>query len=214
MIYYPLETLIKAGITEIMIVTGPEFAGDFMRLLGSGHELGIELTYKIQDTASGIAGALKLCREFIKPDRIFAVILGDNIYTHGLNSEIDAYLAKVRATGGAGRAGIIIKEVGNPEEYGVATVNERAEVVKIVEKPKEPESNLAVTGFYLFPEDVFWMCDTLTPSQRNELEITDINNMYVEQERMLAFVYPYGWYDAGTHDGMLKSANAIKKLKN
>ena len=213
MIYYPLQTLINAGIKDIMIITGPEFAGDFMRLLGSGEELGIDLTYKIQDRASGIAGALKLAREFILPDKWFMVLLGDNIYTHGLTREIEGIMAKVILRG-VNCAGIILKEVDNPEEFGVATVNDAGEVIKIVEKPEVPESSLCVTGAYLYPNDVFFMCDQLTPSERNELEITDINNKFVEMERMYAFKYMEGWYDCGTHEARLKASNAIKKLTN
>jgi glucose-1-phosphate thymidylyltransferase len=212
MIYYPLTSLIDAGITDIMIITGPEFAGDFMRLLGSGEDLGVDLTYKIQDKASGIAGALKLARDFILPDKYFVVILGDNIFTHGLNKEIEAFSARSLLRGVL-IGGVVLKEVSNPEEYGVATVNDAAEVVRIVEKPKHPESNLCVTGVYFYPSSVFDMCEELTPSERNELEITDINNRFVELDRLIAFKYEYGWYDAGTHDGILRTSNAIKKLK-
>jgi len=213
MIYYPLETLTKAGIKDIMIITGPEFAGDFMRLLGSGSELGVNFTYKIQDKATGIAGALALAREFILPDKWFTVILGDNIYTHGLTKEIEGFMAKAILRG-VNCAGIVLKEVPDPERFGVATVNDAAEVIKIVEKPEEPESNLCVTGLYIYPNDVFFMCDQLSPSERGELEISDINNRFVELERMIAFKYEYGWYDCGTHESRLKASNAIKKLKN
>ena len=213
MIYYPLDNLIKAGITEILIITGPEFAGDFMRLLGSGEELGVDLTYKIQDKASGIAGALKLAKEFILPDKWFVVILGDNIFTHGLKREIEGFMSKA-ALRDVNCAGIVLKEVPDPERFGVAEVNDAAEVVSIEEKPLEPKSNLCVTGVYIYPSDVFFMCDQLSPSERGELEITDINNMFVKLERLYAFKYEFGWYDAGTHDSILKVSNAIKKLKN
>ena len=158
MIMYPINTLKNAGIKEILIITGPEYAGDFMRLLGSGKEFDLNLTYKIQDSAGGIAQALDLAENFAKGDSI-AVILGDNVYENNFDL--------LNFTEGAK---IFLKEVQDPNRFGVAEVD-NDKVTNIEEKPENPKTNLAVTGLYLYDSKVFDIIKTLKPSQRGELEI-------------------------------------------
>lgn len=212
MIFYPIETLAKAGIKDIMIITGPESAGDFMKLLGSGNDKGLDLTYKIQDQADGIAGAMALASDFVLPDKSFIVILGDNIFAFGLNKQIENFIFKSSALNMDDLAAVVIKEVSNPKDYGVATLADDGTIIKIVEKPEEPESKIAVTGCYMYPSDVFFRIKALKPSARGELEVSDLNQMYVDEEKCLGFLYEGPWYDAGTHDGILKASNALQKL--
>jgi len=167
MIYYPLETLIKSGIKDILIVTGGESVGHFMQLLGSGEKFGVDFTYKIQDKAIGIAHALLLAEDFAKGEKI-VVILGDNVFE---NVKIDKELLKED-----GNAAIFLKEVADAHRFGVATLDDKGNVIEVEEKPKNPKSNYATTGLYIYPSDVYDFIRTLKPSDRGELEITDVNN--------------------------------------
>ncbi|WP_138430320.1 sugar phosphate nucleotidyltransferase [Fodinibius saliphilus] len=188
MIYYPIEKLIAAGIDEILIVTGTEHMGDVVNLLGSGKDFGCRFTYKVQDEAGGIAQALGLAENFVGDDSM-TVILGDNIFQTSLEEAVNAYP-------GIG-AQIMLKEVEDPERFGVAEVdNDR--IVSIEEKPDQPKSNLAVTGMYMYDAKVFDYIRTLEPSDRGELEITDVNNHYVAEDAMRFSVMDGWWTDAGT----------------
>ncbi len=200
MIFYPLETLKQAGCNEILIVCGNESAGDFLKLLGSGKDQNINLTYKIQDGAGGIAEALGLAENFAGDDSI-AVILGDNIF-----------LDKFNFSDFKKGARIFIKEVSDPERFGVAELDGN-KVISIEEKPKKPKSNYAVTGLYIYDKTVFNFIKTLKPSERGELEITDVNNHFIEKGEMDAQTLKMFWSDAGKFDSLLSTSNYIGNLK-
>lgn len=200
MIYHPIKKLIDAGLTEILIVTGTEHMGAVVSLLGSGKDFGCKFTYKVQDEAGGIAQALGLAENFAG-DSPVTVILGDNIFEDSLQASISAYP-------GSG-AQILIKEVHDPQRYGVAELDGN-EVISIEEKPVKPKSNWAVTGVYIYDERVFEVIKTLKPSGRGELEITDVNNYYIRNKQMKSAVMNGWWTDAGTFKS-LETANRLVK---
>jgi len=195
MIYHPLKRLIKSKITDIMIVTGTEHMGDMITTLGSGREFGCEITYRVQDMPDGIAGALLLCESFIGDD-LFVTILGDNIFENSFSRYVEKF-KKIQSSSGF-KSMLLLKEVQNPERFGVATVR-GGKIVKIVEKPENPESNLCVTGAYFYDKNVFKFIKNLSPSMRNELEITDVNNQYIKLDSCYHDVLDSWWTDAGTH---------------
>ncbi|MFO0972597.1 MAG: sugar phosphate nucleotidyltransferase [Phycisphaerae bacterium] len=196
MIYYPLEKLCSAGLTEILIVTGVEHMGDVVSLLGSGREFGCRLTYKVQDEAGGIAQALGLAENFAGSDRL-AVILGDNIFEDSLRPIAERYAAQPRG------ARILLKEVDDPQRFGVAeVVGER--VVGIEEKPRQPKSRWAVTGIYFYDASVFDIIRKQRPSGRGELEITDVNNAYLGRGELAADYLSGWWSDAGTFESLAR----------
>ncbi|WP_020402059.1 sugar phosphate nucleotidyltransferase [Gracilimonas tropica] len=188
MIYHPIEKLTEVGIEEILIVTGTEHMGAVVNLLGSGKDFGCRFTYKVQDEAGGIAQALGLAENFAG-DEPMVVILGDNIFQMSLKKAMDNY-------DGTG-AQILIKEVPDPKRYGVAELDGE-KVLSIEEKPEKPKSNYAVTGIYFYDSDVFECIKTLKPSGRGELEITDVNNFYIQQGKMVSSEMEGWWTDAGT----------------
>jgi len=198
MIYYPIEKLTKIGIKEILIVTGTEHMGDVVNLLGSGKDFGCRFTYKVQDEAGGIAQALGLAENFVGDDTM-TVILGDNIFQTSLEKAIESYP-------GSG-AQILLKEVNDPERFGVAEI-EGDKIVGIEEKPDRPESNLAVTGVYMYDDRVFDYIRKLEPSDRGELEITDVNNHYISEQAMRFSIMDGWWTDAGT-PASYKRANKL-----
>ncbi len=190
MIFHPIRKLTQASIHEIMIVTGTEHMGAVVTALGSGREFGCELTYRVQDEAGGIAQALGLARRFGRGGRL-AVILGDNIFEAPIVPFADSYRRQPSG------AKVLLKEVPDPERYGVAvTAGER--IVRITEKPKTPESRWAVTGIYFYDESVFDLVTALRPSGRGELEITDVNSAYIARGNLTFDVLPGFWTDAGT----------------
>lgn len=200
MIYYPIEMFVKAGVTNIMIVSGGNHLCSIFEMLGDGVEFGATFEYTIQAKSNGIAGALSLARGFIK-ESPFAVCLGDNIFGNSIKQFIDNWNTT--------NAKIFVKEVETPESYGVLYTEPN---LHIVEKPEEPKSNLAVTGFYLYPPNVFDYIDTLTPSQRNELEITDINNIYIKQGKLEYDIIDGIWLDAGESiDALFEASKIIKE---
>lgn len=206
MIYYPIEKLIEIGIKEILVVTGTEHMGDVVSLLGSGKEFGCNFTYKVQDEALGIAQALLLAENFASNSSV-CVILGDNIFEDSLKFMADNFLNKQGEIG----ARIALKRVKDPQRFGVATLNGE-KVVKIVEKPKEPESDYAVTGIYFYDSTVYEIIKKQKPSARGELEITDVNNAYIEKNQ-LRYDFLKGWWtDAGTFES-LKIANELLEGK-
>jgi glucose-1-phosphate thymidylyltransferase len=202
MIYYPLESLIAAGIRDIMIVTGGSHAGDFLRLLKNGREFGLEhLNYTYQEGEGGIAEALGLCEHFADDEPV-CVVLGDNIFEHGIAGPVRRFAE--RPTG----AKILLKEVPDPERFGVAEVV-GDQVLRIEEKPAEPRSRFAVTGVYMYDPRVFDIIGTLVPSGRGELEITDVNNRYAE-EGDLAYEMVEGWWtDAGTVESLFRACTLV-----
>ncbi len=203
MIYYPLETLIKAGITEIVIVSGKEHAGNFMNLLGSGKQFGVRLYYALQDEAGGIAEALNLTEGIINGDNI-TVILGDNI----ILDNISEYVKKFKSG-----AMIFLKEVQNPTRFGVPVFEKKTgKLIKIEEKPKNPQSAYAVTGLYMYDGSVFEKIKNLKPSARGELEITDTNNLYLKEGKLDYAFLSEPWLDAGTFESLHESSKIIKEL--
>jgi glucose-1-phosphate thymidylyltransferase len=202
MIYYPLETLVNAGITDIMLVTGGNSAGDFLRLLGNGSEFGLRhLNYTYQEGEGGIAAALKLTKHFADNDKV-VVILGDNIIEKSISSYVEDF--KKQETG----ARLLLKEVKDPNRFGVPVI-EGDKIVKIEEKPKNPQSPYAVIGVYFYDSKVYNILDTLEPSDRGELEITDVNNAYIDAGEMYYDVIDGDWTDAGTLDSLLHASNLM-----
>jgi len=190
MIFFPLSKLADSGVEEIMIVTGGYNAGDFLRLLGDGSQFGLRhLHYLYQPEEGGIAQAIGLCEKYADGDSV-AVMLGDNLVEEDLSRTIEKF-----NSGGRG-ARIFLKRVSNPREYGVAEFNGNR-VVRIIEKPKNPPSNYAVTGIYLYDSSVFDIIRTLKPSKRNELEISDVNNVYLKRQQLEYEILKGGWADAG-----------------
>lgn len=198
MIYYPIQTLVDAGITDLLIVAGGESAGDFLRLLGNGKEFGLKhLNYTYQEGHGGIAEALGLARDFAGNEKS-VVILGDNI----IDSPIVDFVERFKRQQSGAR--ILLKSVPDPERFGVAELD-GDKVVRIVEKPKQPKTNYAVTGIYMYPPDIFDIITKLTPSERNELEITDVNNTYIKRGVMEFDFLPGYWTDAGTFYSLIRA---------
>jgi len=204
MIYYPLQALINAGIRDILIVTGGQHAGDFLRLLGNGKDFGLErLHYAYQEGEGGIAAALALAEHFAEGDRI-CVVLGDNIIEGSIVGAVRRFARQPRG------ARVILKEVTDAERFGVAEVRD-GRVVSIVEKPKRPKSPYAVTGIYLYDSQVFDVCRTLRPSGRGELEITDVNTWYLRRGQLSCEILDGWWTDAGTMLSLHRAGNLVAK---
>jgi glucose-1-phosphate thymidylyltransferase len=202
MVYYPIQCLLNAGISEILLVTGGDHAGDFLKLLGNGKRLGIkDLHYTYQEGEGGIADALKLAEDFVDDERV-CVILGDNILEGNIRQAVETFEQQ-----GSG-AKLLLKEVHDPERFGVARF-ENDRVVQIIEKPTNPPSNFAVTGIYMYDNDVFSIAQTLKPSQRGELEITDVNNAYLERGDLTYDILEGWWTDAGTFDSLFKASSLV-----
>ncbi len=198
MIYYPIQNLVDAGIEQILIVTGGNNAGDFLRLLGNGKEFGLKhLDYTYQEGEGGIADALSLAEHFAEGDHI-AVILGDNVYEKSFRSSVETYHEQGKG------ARVHLKKVKNPQRFGVPILD-GDRVVKIEEKPDLPQSDYAVTGIYLYDPRVFDIVRTLEPSGRGELEITDVNNAYIESGEMTYAMVDGWWSDAGTFESLLRA---------
>lgn len=205
MIFFPLQTLLDCGATEILIVSGREHVGGFLSLLGSGEKFGAKFTYKVQDTAGGIAEALGLAEEFVGDDSC-AVILGDNIFEDKMGTFVQNF------ANGNGGAHIFIKEIEHASRFGVAELNGNR-VINIEEKPEHPKTNFAVTGFYLYDSSVFEIIKKLRPSGRGELEITDVNNAYIGSGTMTASILSGDWTDAGTFESLHHANVLARKLE-
>ena len=204
MIYYPLRTLVNAGLKDIMIVTGGNNAGDFLRLLGNGKEFGLkDISYTYQEGEGGIADALKLAENFIDKDKM-VVILGDNIIGDDISNAVNEFERQDRG------AKIFLKEVSDPERFGVAEIEEDR-VINIEEKPQKPKSNYAVAGLYMYDSDVFEITETLKPSGRGELEITDVNNEYIRRGTMTYSVLKEWWTDAGTFESLFRASRLVRE---
>jgi glucose-1-phosphate thymidylyltransferase len=201
MIYYPIQTLVDAGIQDIMIVTGGRNSGDFLRLLANGKEFGLKHNYTYQEGEGGIADALALAEHFADGQQI-CVVLGDNIIEGSIRAAADQFRSQ------AAGAHILLKEVPDAERFGVAEVS-GGKILGIEEKPRSPKSNYAVTGIYMYDATVFEKIKTLVPSGRGELEITDVNNAYIAEGNM-TFSFLDGWWtDAGTFDSLLRATNLV-----
>lgn len=197
MVYYPLRTLAQMGIWEAMLVSGREHAGDFLNLLGSGKDVSLHLSYEVQEEAGGIAQALGLAEDFVGRDRC-AVILGDNVFEDGFSAALQTFLQQPEG------ARIFLKDVPDPERFGVAEVRDGS-VIGIEEKPKRPKTGFAVTGLYFYDAQVFDIIRQLKPSGRSELEITDVNNAYIAAGTMTYAVVRGAWTDAGTFSSLLRA---------
>jgi glucose-1-phosphate thymidylyltransferase len=190
MIYHPVARLAETGIKDILIVTGTEHMGDMVATLGSGRSLGLEFTYRVQDESGGIAQALSLAENYVG-DHPCVVFLGDNIFEKSIRNQVEIFSKKPEG------ARLLLKEVPDPERFGVAEIV-GDKIVGIVEKPKEPKSNYAVTGIYMYDSSVFEIIKTLRPSQRGEFEISDVNNAYIQKKALGYDILEGWWTDAGT----------------
>ncbi|MEU3771915.1 glucose-1-phosphate thymidylyltransferase RfbA [Streptomyces sp. NPDC032472] len=209
MIYYPLSVLMQTGIREILIISTPEHLDVYRSLLGDGGQLGIRLEYAVQDQPKGLAEALLIGREFVGDEQV-CLILGDNIfYGHRLPDMLRAEAARLDG------CTLFGYPVSDPERYGVATVDENGSILTLEEKPAAPRSNMAVTGLYLYDNDALDQAARLAPSARGELEITDLNNRYVEQGRARLVNLGRGsaWFDTGTHDSLLEASLFVQLLE-
>jgi glucose-1-phosphate thymidylyltransferase len=203
MIYHPIKTLVQAGIKEILIVSGPGHAGDFLNLLGSGKDFGVKFTYEIQEEAGGIAQALGLAESFANGEPV-VVILGDNIFEDDFSEAIQSFVMGAK---------IFLKQVPNNKRFGVPVL-EGEHVVAIEEKPSEPKSPYAVTGLYVYDTTVFDIIKTLKPSGRGELEITDVNNFYIKRGHMNSSLVSGFWSDAGTFNSLFTASHLVRNKKN
>ena len=207
MVYYPIQTLVDAGIKDILVVTGGTHAGEFLRLLGNGKDFGLKhINYTYQDGEGGIAEALGLARHFADNDKI-VVILGDNIIEKDINKCVDDFGKQSNG------AKILLKEVEDPERFGVAELKD-GKVLGIEEKPKSPKSNYAVTGIYMYDNKVFEIIRTLKPSGRGELEITDVNNAYIKRGELTYSILDGWWTDAGTFESLLRANNLVAEKES
>lgn len=202
MIFYPLKTILDAGIKDIFIVSGPEHAGHFLRLLGSGKKFNVKFTYEIQDEAGGIAQALSLAEDFADNEDV-TVILGDNIFGDNLKEDITNFKSGAK---------IFLKEIPDPERFGVPEIK-GDKIVKIEEKPKHPKSNYCVTGLYIYDNEVFDIIKGLEPSARGEIEITDVNNHYINKGKMKYSILKGLWTDAGTLESLYKASTLVREIE-
>lgn len=203
MIFYPLETLRKSGITDILIIVAPSNAGDFLKLLGSGRDFGCKFTYEIQDKPGGLAEAFLIGENFIGSDSV-TLVLGDNIFEDDISAEISGF-----ESGGK----VFLKQVADPNRFGVAEFDENKRVISIEEKPEQPKSDYAVTGLYIYDNSVVTKAKNLKPSERGELEITDINNLYLQEDALSAAFIEGKWFDTGTFESMYEAISFVRQRR-
>lgn len=204
MIHYAIEKLREAGVEDILLIVNKESIGLFSAYLGSGRELGVSISYKIQEQAGGIAQALSLAESFIPTGEKFIVLLGDNIFLDSLKEALELFLNQTD------KAMVFLKEVKDPQRYGVPIIH-GGNIIFIEEKPSTPKSNYCVTGIYLYDSTVFDLVRQLKPSNRGELEITDVNNIYAVQGRLGYTVLNGWWTDAGTFESLIEAGNKMFK---
>jgi len=204
MIFHPVYKLKQAGLTDIMIITGKEHMGDVVNLLGSGNDMGVSFTYRVQDEAGGIAQALGLAEKFVGNDQM-VVILGDNVFADNITAYVDNF--REQQIG----AKILIQHVPDPSRFGVPEL-EGKNIISIEEKPQQPKSSYAVTGIYMFDHHVFDIIRTLSPSDRGELEITDVNNAYIKREVLTYDILGGWWTDAGTHASLARANELSQEI--
>ncbi len=208
MIFHPLMRMRRAGVTEIVVVTSPEHMGDVVNLLGSGSRMGLDLTYRVQDEPGGIAQALGLCESFVGSDP-FMVVLGDNVLGNDIPQEVDAFRAQIARNGSGAR--VLLKEVPDPERYGVPELVDGV-IQRVVQKPSTPASNYSVIGIYFYDASVFEYIKNLHPSERGELEISDVSNMYADAGQLTHGILDGWWGDAGTFDGLEEASRLARNL--
>jgi len=199
MVYYPINTLIQSGIKDILIIVSPEFAGHYMNLLGSGRDFGAKFSYEIQDEPRGLADAFIVGENFIGKDKV-TMILGDNIFEHNFSKQITSF-----KSGGM----VFAKKVDDPQRFGVVAFDKNMKAISIEEKPKKPKSNFAVVGIYTYDNRVVKYAKNLKPSERGEIEITDINNIYLKRKELQVNIIEGMWEDAGTFDSLLRASNLM-----
>lgn len=208
MIFNPIRQLISAGLTDILIITSREHMGDVVRLLGSGSEFGCSFTFKVQDKPGGIADALSLAEGFACGERI-VVVLGDNILTRSIRPYVEAFTKQKSG------AKVLLKKVGDPERFGVASLDERSKmIVQIEEKSPEPKSDYAVIGVYMYDDKVFGYIKMTNPSDRGELEITSVNNIYVNNGNLTYEILDGEWTDAGTFESLTYANKLLFNIRN
>ena len=207
MIYYPLQTLLDAGIKEVLIIVAPESAGDFLKLLGSGKDFGAQFSYEIQDKPEGLAQAFIIGKTFIGNDDV-TMILGDNIFVGN-----ETFL-KEAITNFKSGARVFAKKVPDPERFGVAEFDDNMQVLSLEEKPENPKSNYAVTGLYVYDNSVIKSAENLKPSARGELEITDLNKVYLKEKALDTRIYDGFWLDTGTFDSLLDAGIKVREQCN
>ena len=203
MIYYPIETLVKAGIKEILIVVAPDNAGDFLKLLGSGKEFGVRFTYEIQDSPDGLAQAFLIGENFIGRDNV-TLVLGDNIFEDDFSNVIQNFESGAK---------IFAKEVQDPERFGVVEMGENNRVISVEEKPTKPKSNLAQTGIFICDNTVVQKTKNIKPSKRGELEVTEVMNSYLKEKTLSAEIVKGKWFDTGTFESMFEATDYMKNNK-
>ncbi len=201
MLFHPIRQMVSAGITDIMVVTSTQHMGDVVNCLGSGAEFGCSLTYKVQEEAGGIADALKLAESFSGQDKV-CVMLGDNVFEKSIAPYVENFHQQENG------ARVVVKEVGEPERYGVAAMDER-QIVDIEEKPSNPKSSFAVVGLYFYDAQVWDILRAVKPSPRGEMEITSVNNAYIERNQLLFDVCEGRWTDAGTFDSWMEASRLM-----
>jgi len=208
MIFNPIKQLLSCGIRDILVVTSKEHIGDIVGLLGSGDEFNCNFTFKVQDNAGGIAHALALAENFANKERI-VVILGDNILTNSIRPYVDAF--NKQKTG----AKVLLKKVGKPERYGIAALDEMSKMImRIAEKPDKPKSDFAVIGVYMYDDKVFDLIRKIKPSKRGELEITSVNNRYIELGELTHEIIEGEWTDAGTFESLAYANKLLLAIGN
>lgn len=204
MIYYPIQTLVKAGIKDILIIVSPEYSGDFLNLLGSGSEFGVTLSYEVQDEPRGLADAFIVGEKFIGEDSV-VMVLGDNIFDHDFTDNVKSFTSGAR---------IFAKKVPDPQRSGVVEFDKNHKVISIVEKPEHPKSDYAIVGFYIYDNKVIEYAKSLKPSARGEVEIVDIHNKYLANNELEVNIIEGMWEDAGTFDSLLRVNNLVaEKIK-
>ena len=205
MIYYPLNTLLKAGIKDILIIVAPDHAGNYLNLLGSGKEFDARFTYEIQDEPKGLAEAFIIGESFLDNDNV-TMILGDNIFANDFSDEIQSFKSGGR---------IFAKEVDDPKRFGVVEFDDTMKVISIEEKPEEPKSDYAIPGLYIFDNRVVQYAKEVEPSERGEIEITELQNRYLQDAELDVRMVENEWIDAGTHDSLLDASILVReKLQN
>lgn len=206
MIYYPLNTLLSAGIDEVLFIVAPEHAGDFVAFLGSGKDFNARFAFEVQDKPAGLAHGLSLAESFVGDDSC-CMVLGDNIFEDDFSKDFSDFTSGAK---------IFVREVPDPERFGVVEMDKQGHVLSIEEKPKKPKSNLAQVGMYIYDEHVFELIKTMKPSNRGELEITDLNNLYLEKGTLTARTTKGEWIDTGTFESLYEASTFIRKkeLKN
>ena len=202
MIYWPLETLIRAGIKDILIIIAPENAGDFVRLLGSGKEFGVRFSYEVQDKPEGIAQAFLIGENFIGDDKVM-LILGDNLFEDDFSEAIQSFQSGGR---------IFAKEVSDPHRFGIIEFDDNMKALSVEEKPENPKSNYAATGLYIYDNSIIEKTRNLQPSARGELEITDVNNLYLQEGNLDVSLVPGRWLDTGTFESLYEAGKVAREI--